>query len=383
MILQKRFVLCSGCFAAALLFLAAILNAQEAASIPSMPDGAKPAFSEDWASGKIDPAKWYALRKKWGGGNNGVVPENLAIEQDTVDGRERNVLVCRANGDLYDGEVVGQYGNKTRVGGVLVTKEFFASGRFEVVMKIDPPEGVKDGAGDLKVPIGTVPAIWTYAYRYVSAETDDKDGFVDDAPLYNPHMQAYGTSANEYWSELDFPELGKEGDFKQALYNTFCQNRHDPRLFEVPDLADGKYHTFTTEWRTELRPLPGVTDRQVVEHDGFYWVHDKSVPMADYLGNPLKRLGKDRYAVCAGRLVEHWIDGVKVGENDKFVPVMAAQLNIGIWLPNWGGPAPWKTASIRFADVKIWQYGDPGDVRGILTEDIADNIKPPAVHEKQ
>ena len=70
----------------------------------------------------------------------------------------------------------------------------------------------------------------------------------------------------------------------------------------------------------------------------------------------------------------HWIDGRFVARNTNFVPAMAAQLNLGVWLPDWAGPAPWKTARISFASVKIWQYDDPGDVRGVLVDPIGDSF---------
>ena len=97
-------------------------------------------------------------------------------------------------------------------------------------------------------------------------------------------------------------------------------------------------------------------------------------PLDDYLGNPLKRLGKDRYAVYRGKVATHWIDGHKVAENTRFVPSMAAQLNLGVWLPDWAGPAPWKTAKVSFASVKVWQFGDDGDVRNVLVDDIGDSF---------
>jgi hypothetical protein len=37
----------------------------------------------------------------------------------------------------------------------------------------------------------------------------------------------------------------------------------------------------------------------------------------------------------------------------------------------YGTAAP---AAVYFARVRVWQYGDPGDVLGILTEDITDNF---------
>ncbi len=111
-----------------------------AEAIPQMPAGTKLVLAEDWSGGKIDPKRWYALRKQWGQGNAGVVPENLAIVKDTVAGASKNVLRCTANGDQYDGQIVGQRGMKKRVGGVLVSKQHFASGRFEVVLKIGDRE---------------------------------------------------------------------------------------------------------------------------------------------------------------------------------------------------------------------------------------------------
>ena len=183
-------------------------------------------------------------------------------------------------------------------------------------------------------------------------------------------------AANEYWSELDFPEIGKQGDFSKGLYNTFCQNRHDSQLFDVSPATDGEYHVFTTEWKTQLRPFEDVKDHQVVKHLGYWWIQDESIPFDKYLGNPLKKLGPDQYALYSGDVVTHWIDGEIVGTNRKYVPVMAAQLNLGIWLPEWAGPAPWQTSQVSIASVKVWQYDNPGDVHGVLVDDITNNFGP-------
>jgi hypothetical protein len=340
-----------------------------------LPKDARLMLDEDWSSGKIDPDRWYVPRRKWGAGNNGVTPDNVRIARDTLNNREQNVLVCQANGDLYDGPVVGFAGKTKRVGGIIVSRSFFASGRIEAVMKIGSATPHDGGPPDPSHPIGTVPAIWTYAYRYVAVPKAQMNDFVRETPLYNPLMRVYGGAVNEYWSELDFPEFGKAQRFDRPMYNTFCQNRHEPRTFEVNNAADGQYHTFTTEWRTKLEPLPGISDTQVIEHNGFYWVQDKAIPFQKYFGNPLKRLDKDRYAVYIGDRADHWIDGKKVAENTKFVPSMAAQLTLGVWLPDWAGEAPWKTATVSFASAKVWQYDDPGDVRGVLTENVPDNFE--------
>lgn len=314
------------------------------AAVPPLPKDAELALDENWSSGEIDPERWYALRKKWGKGNNGVAPENVSLVKDVLAGKEVTVLQCAANGDKYKGDVVGWQGKPERVGGVLVSKQHFASGRFEVRMKIGTPEQPR--------PPGMVAAIWTYGYG--RAHTDA--GFAT------------------YSSEIDFPEYGKKGDYLRPMYNTFLNKKHHSMTFDVHGAADGRYHTYVTDWHTALEPIEGVKDEQVVEWKGFHWVRDKAIPFERYLGNPLKRLGKDNYAVCAGVSAKHWIDGKFVGENQKFVPSMTGQLNLGVWLPEWAGAAPWETATVRFASVRVWQFNDPGDVRGILTKDITNNF---------
>ena len=135
-----------------------------------IPETARLVIDEDWSSGQIDPEKWYLLRKQWGAGNHGVVPENVRIEQDTVHGRRQNVLVCTARGDRYTGPVTGLGGHPTRVGGVIVSKPFLASGRYEVVMKIGSTQAHAGGPANPAHPRGAVPAIWTYGYRFVQVD---------------------------------------------------------------------------------------------------------------------------------------------------------------------------------------------------------------------
>lgn len=351
--------------------IAALLIALAAQELPS---NARLVLHETWAGGKIDPVRWYVPRKRWGQGNQGVVPENVRVEG--------GALVCEAHGDLYDGPIVGWEGVKTRVGGMIVSKGFYASGRYQVAIRIGSTTSAPGGPADPARPIGAVPAIWTYAYRYVAVGKERLKAFVPEVPLYNPLMERYGDGSNEYWSEIDFPEFGKAGVFERAMYNTFCQTKESSETFDVAPAIDGKVHVLTTDWRTTLRPMDGVTDAQVVEHLGFWWIRDASVPFNRYLGNPLKKLAKDRYALYAGEVATHWLDGKNVAESRTFVPCMSAQLTLGVWLPNWGGPAPWKTSTVAFGPVKIWQFDDAGDVRGVLVDDLKDNFSPDGTPRK-
>ncbi|MGI9241579.1 MAG: glycoside hydrolase family 16 protein [Verrucomicrobiales bacterium] len=342
------------------------LHSARSEELPPLPEVAKLALSEDWSSGEIDPGRWYALRKRWGQGNSGVVPENISIAQDTVRGKQQNVLRCTANGDKYDGPVTGQKNNKARVGGVLVSKQHFASGRFEVVMKIGEPSQPN--------PAGMVAAIWTYGYRAVKVAPEKSDDFDPDTPTYHPYLQEWAKGNCFYWSEIDFPEYGKAGEYAKPMYNTFLNKQKHSTTFDVHGAADGDYHTYTTEWRTGLKPIADVKDNQVAEFEGLFFVQDKAIPYESYWGSPLKKIGPDQYAVYSGLSAKHWVDGKFVGENTSFVPAMGGQLNLGVWLPEWAGAADWETAPVSFASVKVWRYGDPGDVLGFLKDDIGNNF---------
>ena len=61
-------------------------SAALARDLPPLPTGAKLVLEEDWSEGRIDPARWYLPRKKWGQGNHGVSPENVRIEREMIAG---------------------------------------------------------------------------------------------------------------------------------------------------------------------------------------------------------------------------------------------------------------------------------------------------------
>jgi len=352
---------------------AILASAAPAVELPPVKENAILALDEDWSNG-IDARKWYVMRRHWGNGHHGVVPENVRVAKERAeDGSFRNVLVCEAHGDRYDGPVKGLNNRGDRVGGVVVSKAFFASGRFEASMRVGDTDKNDAGPENPTRPIGTIPAIWVYAGWNTRVKPELADNYVSENPFYQPYLQEWGRGNAFYWSELDFPELGKKGDFDHGLYNTFMSKQKDSITYPV-NVADGRFHTYTTEWRTTLIAMKDLRDDQVKEHEGFWWVRDLKVPFGSYWGNPLKKLGPNQYATYQGLIARHWIDEKFIGENTKFVPCIAAQLSLGVWLPDWAGPAPWKTSRVSFAGIRVWQYNDEGDVKGLLTNDQADNI---------
>ena len=175
------------------------------------------AFYDDFGSGIVDASKWYAARRNFDSWHayysGGVVPENLYVRN--------GVLQCEAHGDLYQGTVAGfdESGKErfTRVGACAVTRDFFASGRYEIRAKVAPV-------------LGVCSAMWTYAG---------------------------GTNKNQ---EIDFQMPGRPAsaneniDFGHALCNTICGEKNYECQKAFVSLAesqdDGNFHTYRFDWHT-------------------------------------------------------------------------------------------------------------------------------------
>ncbi|MCM8525287.1 MAG: hypothetical protein NE327_02145 [Lentisphaeraceae bacterium] len=323
-------------------------------------------FLEEWENGKFDSNKWYFPRKKWGNGNNGVIPENLEFSEDIVFGKKKTVLNFYGNGDEYKGSLVGFEGHKNRVGSMIVSKRFFASGIYETVFKI--------GESDKGAPKGMVPAIWTYAYRFVKHREGMYKKFDPENPSYHPILDRHKWGGSEYWSEIDFPEFGKDQKLGEALFNTFLNVNFHSQTIKTPSVLDGKYHTLKMTWTTKLTPVPEAKDSLVIEENGYCWVQSEEIPFEKYRGNPLKKLGKDKYVAYQGKEIIYELDGEVIGKSTSFVPAMAAQFTLGVWFPDWGGKAPWSRAKMSIASVKITPLKNEGDCFGFLNQDLKDNF---------
>ena len=184
----------------------------------------QPALFDDFSTG-IDPTRWLLADKAWGGDNGGVVPANV----DVVDG----IVRLSAHGDRYTGDVTGHGGRNTRVGAVIVTRDYYASGHYEVRARVPQV-------------LGAASAFWSF------------------------HYIEYSPSQAEYWmepnrirnSEIDweFPTARDDGSpndpvsFDYARANTWGGKFGGeggnvslrPNIGEL--IADGEFHTYAYDW---------------------------------------------------------------------------------------------------------------------------------------
>ena len=207
---------------------------------------------DDFDAG-LDPEKWLIVDKAWGGDNGGLVPENVEIQD--------GVLLLHAHGDGYDGDVVGHNDRITRVGAGIATRDYYASGRYEVRARI--PESS-----------GAASAFWTFHY-------------VEHFPSEEAYWEEPSRVRN---SEIDweFPtalQTGESNDpisFDNARVNSWGgklggEGAHHPGRVEV--VNDGEFHTYGIDWHSgsdvELpRVIWTIDGEEVYRHEGALFGQD-------------------------------------------------------------------------------------------------------------
>lgn len=187
-------------------------------------------FYDDFSGFDLDSSKWLTAEKNWGGTvnengekvdyNGGVIAENVHLQ----DGK----LIFTGCGNLYEGAKRGINRNGTyrangkRCGGAIATKEYFASGSYEIRAKIAPE-------------LGCCSAMWTFEYE------EDYSG--DDVKITNHEI------------DIEFP--GRDENDELSLAHCLCttwtgegDDEHKTGSPYCSDQADGNFHTYRFDWHT-------------------------------------------------------------------------------------------------------------------------------------
>lgn len=325
---------------------------------------------ENFSNG-ISSNLWYLFQKQWGGGNNGLNPKLVSIVKDNVYGVNKNVVKLHGTGDLYTGSSIDgviKSGSsyplnpsaRTRVGSGLCTVAEYASGSFEVVMKIPAQKAA-----------GMAPSLWTFHYEeHDWSESAGQMGVNPNDLLYRVKSSQKVGSEYAYSvvnSEIDCPEFGFNSDYSMGLYTTYRSLReYKSRQNSYADLnitsiADDKYHRIKTVWRTELRP----TDCTIILPEPKQGNHTycADINSADQ-GLAVSQDRNGVWSVHRGRSISYFVDGVLVGQNvaSDPIPEVNAHFCVALWLPNWAGPAAWDETDMFVSEVNITPFNDDGDV---------------------
>jgi hypothetical protein len=268
---------------------------------------------DDFSEG-VDPEKWLIVDKAWGGDNGGLVPENV----DVAGG----ILKLNAHGDLYEGEVTGHGERATRVGAGIATRDYYASGRYEVRARIPQV-------------LGAASAFWTFHYI---------EHFPGEAAYWQEPSRVRNSEIDwEFPTSLQTGEANDPISYDYARVNSWGgklggEGAHHPGRMEV--VNDGEFHTYGIDWHTggegELpRVIWTVDGTEVYRHEGNVFGQDN-------------------------------------------IPARASRFWLGIWFPaagfkeqldgeyvdrvGWAGDPNFDQATLEVDWVRITPFGEPNDL---------------------
>lgn len=185
-------------------------------------------FYDDFTDSWLDINKWLIAEKNWGGTvtengekvdyNGGVISENVAV-------RDGN-LVFTGLGNLYEGEQNGINSDGSRrldgkrCGGAIATREYYASGSYEIRAKIAPE-------------LGCCSAMWTFEYE------EDYSG--DTLEITNHEI------------DIEFP--GRDKNDELSLSHALCttwvtEEDYKTKSVDCGNQSDGEFHTYRLDWHT-------------------------------------------------------------------------------------------------------------------------------------
>ena len=273
--------------------------------------GQTEAFFDDFSGDALDTGKWLVAEKMWGGWNGGVVPENVSVSNGT--------LKLEGHGNLYTGDVQGCNKNLPagiRTGAAIATRDYYASGCYEVVAKVAPV-------------LGACSAIWTFEYEEYDKDSEEYKNYPDQTgklAIVNHEIDIELPTAN---ADFDTPT------FRAARFNTYeMENRSKSHFQTLPEAVDdGRWHTYRFDWHT------GDANEQA--------------------------------------RVDFYVDGQLLYTSYEHIPTHASRLWLGIWFPaskdsdgdgfgdtGWTGTADFDTAVFEIDSVRITPYCEAGDTVG-------------------
>ncbi len=212
-------------------------------TVESPPARTSEVFFDDFSDGTLDPDRWLISGKAWGGDNGGVAPDNVILVEDFDDGEPIVALRLEAHGDLYSGDLEHN-GRTTRVGAAIATRSYYASGRYEVRARVAPE-------------YGTCTAFWPF--HYIDHRMGEAEYWHEPNPRRNTEIDwefptdlagsdtgnfAFTKARTNSWGG-QFGGEGGEHKGRKVLTDEFGKP-----LDLATEARDGRYHTFTIEWRS-------------------------------------------------------------------------------------------------------------------------------------
>lgn len=256
----------------------------------------------------LDTSKWNVMQKLWGQNadpayqHGGVIRENVYTWE--------GVAVFRSLGDLYTGPLKGVNGRGTRMGGMITSKQRFASGHYEAKIRI------------LQAPdMGVLSAFYLFRYKEITINSDSL--------AYTKALKAGNIPDKNNViilnHEIDIEMLGK--NLATPYYSNWIgekEGEFETHIVPSKRLDDNEFHLYRFDW---------------------------------YTGGNGER-----------PRVEYYLDNEPVNTSYNFVPYLAANINVGTWFTWWAGatsgtyhPPAYDKREMWVDWVKFTPFNQPND----------------------
>ncbi len=275
---------------------------------PDIGDLSKAGTFYDKFEGTLDESNWEPLTQLWGQPTNilhqhgGVIKENVYTKGGHA--------VMRALGDRYIGALRGAGGESKRLGGVMKTKKRFASGRYEVKMRVLQNSDM-----------GVLSAAWTFWYKEITN--------ANAAAAYQKAISAGNIPNNGVITlnhEIDIEVKGV--NLANPIFTNWIGEKEAEHVTKAASLEkglmDNAFHIYRWDWHTG--------------------------------GN-----GENAR-------IEYYIDNKLMHTSTEKVPYIASYFYVGNWFAWWAGydtgtyKAPNFESQEMFVDwIKITPFNEPND----------------------
>jgi beta-glucanase (GH16 family) len=354
-------------------------------------------FYDNFSSGTLDSAKWLIAEKAWGRENGGVIAENVSLKYN--EGLDKYTLILKGQGDKYTGDVKGvdRYGNrieqKTRVGAAIATKDYYASGKYEVRLKL--PQN-----------IGACTALWTFHYEEVYKGEPGYEELSNVGGISKSDFTAAGLNVNEteeLWNDLASYKNGREPYIIPLADNTaIISDYFRAKVWDISKLDLNNDFGKKENIYILLQNGQGILT-QGSEYMGYYKVRNHEVDIelptatrenpddisysnarfntwigecgGEYtdpfveIGEPLNDgqfhtftfIWHTDNSSFKNKRLEFYIDGVLKQTNYTHIPNIAGRFWIGLWYPTWSGVPDYDIDILEIDWVRITPFNQSGD----------------------
>ncbi|HVU28266.1 MAG TPA: IPT/TIG domain-containing protein [Verrucomicrobiae bacterium] len=335
-------------------------------------------FFDDFNGTQLDYSRWFIAEKQWGSSNNGVVHNNVVVSN--------GILHLFGNGNLYTGPIAGYAGSPgQRVGAAIATTNYYASGSYEVRLKLPAQTGGTSAiwpfhyeevySGTLYTTLANLGGLTITNLTWIGLTTNQANSLLTDLtstngsrqPYLNPPTNGLYRTTSLFRGLTQPSQMVLSNDFGLSLQifvvlaNAASLNQTDGGYIrneeidiETPTARNGS---------TDITYANARFNTWVGQNNGEYTANYDSVGYVfnDGQFHTYRFDWHTASPTVLSQRVEFYIDGVCYQTNYTHIPTIGGRFWIGYWFSGWSGTPNFVTQEMDVDWVRITPFNENGD----------------------